>query len=297
MTAPAHVSTCYRHPDRVAGITCQRCDRPICPECMHQASVGFHCPECAQQGAQREYRGLGALRSRPVVTQILIGLNLLVFLADLATSSSQPWTRGGRLLAPFGWRGIEADGVLIGSFLPEEPWRLVTGGFLHSGLLHVGVNMWSLYVLGVVLEPILGRARFALVYGACLLMGSLGVVLVSPEDPTVGASGAIFGLMGVLVVVARERNVDLVRSGLLPIIGFNLVFTFLAPGISIGGHVGGLVGGVLLGVALTQGPRLWGRREAVGTVVVVTAGVAAAVVAFVLMQSRYGDVFARLTGS
>lgn len=289
MTAPAHVRTCYRHPDRVAGISCQRCDRPICPQCMHQAAVGFHCPECSQRGAQREYRGIGALRQRPLVTQILIGLNLLVFVADLATGSSQPWSRGGRFLAQYGWNGVEADGVLIGSFVPEEPWRLLTGGFLHANLLHVGFNMWSLFVLGSVLEPILGRTRFAVLYGACLFTGSLGVVLASPLDPTVGASGAIFGLMGALLVVARDRNVDLMRSGLLPIVGFNLLYTFVVPGISIGGHLGGLVGGVVLGLVVTQGPRLWGRREAVvSSAVIAAVGVASVVVAFVLMQGRYG---------
>ncbi len=288
MTAPAHVRSCYRHPDRVAGISCQRCDRPICPQCMHQASVGFHCPECAQRGAQKEYRGITALRQRPLVTYILIGLNLLVFVADLATGGTQPWSDGGRFLAQYGWNGVEADGVLIGSFVPEEPWRLLTGGFLHANFLHVGFNMWSLYVLGTVLEPILGRTRFAVLYGACLFTGSLGVVLASPLDPTVGASGAIFGLMGALLVVARDRNVDLVRSGLLPIVGFNLLYTFIVPGISIGGHLGGLAGGVAFGLAITQGPRLWGQRAAISTAVIAVGGVASVVVSFLLMQGRYG---------
>ncbi|HYI61299.1 MAG TPA: rhomboid family intramembrane serine protease [Acidimicrobiales bacterium] len=290
MTAPSDVRTCYRHPDRVAGIVCQRCDRPICPSCMHQAAVGFHCPDCANRGAQKVYRGPAALRTRPLVTQALIGVNLAVFLLDLVTRGMAPWTTGGQLLAVRGWGGgIQADGLLLGSFVPEEPWRLVAGGFLHGGLLHVGLNMWSLFVVGSVLEPALGRLRFSALYGASLLAGSLGVVLASPTSPTVGASGAIFGLMGALLLVARERNIDLVRSGLLPIVGFNLAITFLSPGLSVGGHLGGLAGGLAFGAVLVHGRRVVARQAPAATAAVVAVlGVACGLGAYLLMAAEYG---------
>jgi membrane associated rhomboid family serine protease len=210
----------------------------------------------------------------------------------MVTGSMGPWTAGGRVLAASGWgSGLQVDGMLVGVFVPDEAWRLVTGGFLHGGLLHVGLNMWSLYVIGSVLEPALGRARFVSLYGASLLAGSLGVVLASPEDPTVGASGAIFGLMGALLLVARQRNVDLVRSGLLPIVGFNLVFTFLIPNVSIGGHLGGLLGGLVFGAVLVYGRRVAGRHGlAVTAAVVAVLGVACGVVAYVLMAAEYGSV-------
>lgn len=289
MTAPTSVPACYRHPDRPGGIRCQRCERPICPQCMSTASVGFHCPECAKGGAQKVYRGIPSLRQRPIVMQVLIGLNVLVYLATAGTSRTQPWTDGGQALARFGWRGVEADGVLFGPLVPDEPWRLVTSGFLHDGIFHLGINMWSLYILATVLEPVLGRLRFGVLYGACLLTGSLGVALLSPEDPTLGASGAIYGLLGALVVVARKRNIDLVRSGLLPILGLNLLFTFLIPGISIGGHLGGLAGGVLFGVVLTEGSRLWSaaRDATISTAVMAAGGLVAAVVAYVVLAGQY----------
>lgn len=290
MTAPTNTQTCYRHPDRVAGIRCQRCDRPICPDCMHTASVGFHCPECSAQGRQREYRGIPSLRQRPVVVFVLIALNVAAYVAAAATSGSGPWTDGGRALALRGWgRGLDVDGLMLGSFVPEEPWRLVTGGFLHAGLLHIALNMWVLYILGSILEPAIGRARFAAVYATSLLAGSLGVVLVDPRAPTVGASGAVYGLMGALVVLALDRGMDLRRSGLLGTIGINLAITFLIPGISIGGHLGGLAGGALAGLLVTKGAKALGPRGGqLAVAAVLVLGVACAGVAYGLMQARYG---------
>jgi membrane associated rhomboid family serine protease len=245
MTAPANVRTCYRHPDRVAGISCQRCDRPICPSCMHQASVGFHCPECAKAGKQKVYQGIGSLTARPLVTQVLIGINVLAFIAMLATSGDD-------------W--VFVRGALWGPAIPTEPWRLVTGGFLHSndipfGFIHIGMNMYFVWVLGQLIERSLGPVRYLALYAAALLGGSLGVVLLDPDSVTVGASGAAYGLMGAAFLVGRERGIDLMRSGLMTTLVINLVITFSVPGISIGGHIGGLVAGGLAGLVLVEVPK------------------------------------------
>lgn len=257
------VQTCYRHPDRRAGVICQRCDRPICPDCMSQASVGFHCPECTKSSGQKVIRG-AQLRITPVVTQALIAINLAVFVAGMGSglATRSAITSGGGLAGevrlldgvriPLGAVGFgELAGVSHG-----EWWRMISSGFLHANLIHIGFNMWVLYQLGQVLEPVLGRLRFGLVYGAAMLTGSFGVLLLSPDDLTVGASGAVFGLMGAAVAVFRSRGINPFDTGLGGAIVLNLAFTFAIPGISIGGHVGGLIGGFLAGWILVDlGPR------------------------------------------
>lgn len=279
MTAPVYTRTCYRHPDRVAGIACQRCGRPICPSCMHQASVGFHCPECVHERAQVVARA--ATRERPLATMVLIAANVAVFVLGLATEAGAGLTgRPG---------GVVEDGLLFGPYVPDEPWRLVTSGFLHAGLLHIGLNMWALWILGSILEPALGRVRFLVLYGASLTAGALGVVLLSPEEATVGASGAIYGVLGAMIVVAKARNLDLMRTGLLPTLGINLLLTVAIPGISIGGHLGGLVGGLAVGALVVLLPRRWGRTGEVASVALGTAAmVGFGLVAYLLMVGRYG---------
>lgn len=285
MTAPTNVRTCYRHPDRVAGISCQRCERPICPSCMHQASVGFHCPECARAGKQKVVQGPGAWAFQPVVTQVLIAVNVLAFIAMLATRSSDQW--------------VYRHGFLWGPAVPDEPWRLVTGGFLHSndipfGFIHLGMNMYFIWILGQMMERALGRAPYLALYFAALAGGTLGVVLLDPEAPTVGASGAAYGLMGAAIVVARERNLDLMRSGLVTTLGINLLLTFSIPGISIGGHLGGLVAGGLAGLVLVEGrKRLGARGAALTTAATALMAVAFLLVAYVLMVGEYGDAIVR----
>ncbi|MGQ0432046.1 MAG: rhomboid family intramembrane serine protease [Microthrixaceae bacterium] len=246
------VQTCYRHPDRRAGVICQRCDRPICPDCMSQASVGFHCPECTKSSGQKIIRG-AQLRTRPVVTQALIALNVAVFVAGMGSGVRTP-------------QSVTVDGGLIGLGRLEtgklvgvgagEWWRMISSGFLHANLIHIGFNMLVLYQLGQVLEPVLGRLRFGLVYGVAMLTGSFGVLLLSPDSLTVGASGAVYGLMGAAVAVFRSRGINPFDTGLGGAIMLNLAFTFAIPGISIGGHVGGLIGGFLAGWILVDlGPR------------------------------------------
>jgi membrane associated rhomboid family serine protease len=153
---------------------------------------------------------------------------------------------------------IVRDGALSRATVGDgDVWRLVTSGFIHAGPTHLLFNMLSLWVLGTLLEPVVGRARFALIYFAALLAGSLGALIAQPAGFTVGASGAIFGLLGAAIVVLRSRGVNPMESGLVFWLGFNLLFTFTVSGISIGGHIGGLVGGTLAALALYElGPRL-----------------------------------------
>ncbi|HEY9555884.1 MAG TPA: rhomboid family intramembrane serine protease [Acidimicrobiales bacterium] len=271
------IQTCYRHPDRRAGVVCQRCDRPICPDCMNQASVGFHCPECTRSSGQKIVRP-NQLISRPIVTQVLIALNVAVFVYGLGgggLSTSQDMTIDGGLIAR-GWTGTELVGVAEG-----EWWRLVTSGFLHANLIHIGFNCLVLYQLGQVLEPVLGRLRFGAVYFASMLTGSFGVLLLSPDSLTVGASGAVFGLMGAALAVFRARGINPFDTGLGGAVMINLLITFTLPGISVGGHVGGLIGGFIAGWILTDlGPRvLKDPNVALGLVVLLGAVAAGAGIA------------------
>lgn len=272
MTAPLHTErTCYRHPARRAGVICQRCDRPICPECMTTASVGFHCPECTSSGRQRVYtRANLAVLNRPLLTQIIIGINVAVFVAGLFYESSDAlggdrggFTRVGGLL---GESVRYADVGLVEGVAGGEWWRIVTGGFLHAGLIHLALNMWLLFLLGSILEPALGRLRFGAVYATSLLSGSLGVLLVSPDQVTVGASGAVFGLMGCVFYAQRAQGINPFSTGIGGTIALNLIFTFTIPGISIGGHLGGLVGGAASAYLLYDGGRAWGKERAVAAV-------------------------------
>lgn len=171
------------------------------------------------------------------LTYVLIGANVLAFLGVAAS--------GGTLFG--GGGNLQADGALQGAAVADgEWWRLVTGGFLHAGLFHLFLNMFILYILGSLLEPAMGRLRFGVVYFSALLSGSFGALLLSsPQQLTVGASGAVFGLMGAAVVVMRARGLNPMETGIGMLIILNLGITFLVPGISIGGHVGGLLGGAL----------------------------------------------------
>jgi membrane associated rhomboid family serine protease len=226
---------------------------------MTQASVGFHCPECSRQGKQRVYTA-GAIMggSRPIVTQVLIAINVLVFFVGLGQTLfiSDYGVLGSaqvRLPSTGQLFSIPGFGVAHG-----EWWRLITGGFLHANIIHLGMNMFALWILGSQLEAAVGKLRFALVYGAALLAGSLGVMILSPHQPTVGASGAIFGLLGLALAAQRSQGINIWQSGLGGILLINLAFTFgFSNFISIGGHIGGLAGGYVCGVILYEfGPRL-----------------------------------------
>jgi membrane associated rhomboid family serine protease len=216
---------------------------------MTPTSVGMRCPECAP-GPSRAQRATASLSpDTPVVTYVLIGLCVIVALGVMSGGAGA--TGGGILASPLG-----RDGALFGPAVANgDVWRLVTSGFLHSGLIHLGFNMLILWQLGTMIEPAIGRVRFAVIYFVSMLCGSFGALLMSPDSPTVGASGAVFGLMAAAVVIMRSRGIDPMASGLPLWIGLNLAITFAVPGISIGGHVGGLAGGALVALILFELPR------------------------------------------
>lgn len=246
--AATTTQTCYRHPDRETAVQCSNCGRPICPQCMTPTPVGMRCPECARQKTPvRTMRDISSPALQVTVALIVINAVLFVASGNFGIGSAGGGSLEQRL-------ALDAPDVAGG-----EWWRLVTGGFLHAGLLHIAFNMYLLYVLGQLLEPALGKVRFALVYFAALLAGSLGALIVTPDAYTVGASGAVFGLMGAGVLEMRARGIDPFAGGIFGSLGglivINLVFSFVVGGISIGGHIGGLVGGGLCALVLQQADR------------------------------------------
>jgi membrane associated rhomboid family serine protease len=240
---------CYRHPGRQSFILCQRCGRTICPECQTQAAVGVICPECMREQRQNAPRTKSAARTRlsrlsgpdqPVVTYSIIALTVVVFLLQLIPGLSVT----DRLL----YAGVYS---YPGSF---EPWRMITSVFVHSTgfIFHVLLNMYTLWIFGQILERMLGRGRFLTLYLLSGLAGSLGVLfLADPRVAVVGASGAIFGLMGAFLVIQRKLGGN--ATQLLILLGINLVIGFL-PGLNVAwqAHVGGLIGGAVIGLIYVQ---------------------------------------------
>ena len=267
---------------------------------MHSASVGFHCPACVasrptQRFSPRSAPSAGGLRiparSERDATTVLIGLNLAGFVLMVLAGGT-----GTRLYDRFasGGGGITGDHGLLGGRAPYvgmdpvvgvsagEWWRLVTGGFLHGGLLHLVFNMFLLWMLGQQLEHLHRPVRYVGLYLGSLAAGSLGVMLMDPMALTVGASGAVFGLMAATVVHQLHRGVNPWHTGLGGLVVVNLFFTFGRPGISIGGHLGGLVGGAVLAWLLDacdrrRFPRLAGTSVLYGLLVMfLAAGIWAA---------------------
>jgi membrane associated rhomboid family serine protease len=250
--------TCYRHPDREAGIRCTRCERPICPECMVSASVGFQCPDCVRGGsgtghapAANQPRTLagGTVAADPrLVTKILIAINLAVFLVQLSvgdTFTDRFDLVGRATFTPFG----PLEGVAEGQW-----YRLVTAMFLHGSYIHIMFNMLSLWWIGGPLEAALGRARYLALYFVSGLAGSaLSYLLAAPNQPSLGASGAIFGLFGATAVLMRRLNYDM--RPVIALLVINLIFTFGWSGIAWQAHIGGLVAGVVVGYAMVHAPR------------------------------------------
>jgi membrane associated rhomboid family serine protease len=271
------MATCYRHPGRETNVSCSNCGRPICPDCMTTTPVGMRCPECSRQST-RVVRMRDMTRT-PQVTVALIAINVIAFLAEGGSSFTFGGGGGGTVETKFallgsglergpGGQGIEYLGVAYGQW-----WRIVTGGFLHANFLHIAFNMYLLYVLGQMLEPALGHVKFALIYFVSLLTGSLGALIVTPHALTLGASGAVFGLMGAAAVEMRARQIPVMQSGIGFLILINLVFSFTVSGISWGGHVGGLIGGAVVMVVLQFGDRY--RRQALALAGCVAIGVGA----------------------
>jgi membrane associated rhomboid family serine protease len=248
------METCYRHPDRETGVSCSACGRPICPDCMTATPVGMRCPECSRQKTRvtTGTSSFGRSNAAPA-TYALIALNVLALIAELLG--------GGN----FGSEGssVVTDFATFGPAIADGEWyRVLTGGFLHAGPLHLLLNMFALYILGTLLEPMIGTPRFVAIYFASLLAGSLGAITLDPDAETVGASGAVFGLFAAAFVITRGRGLEQVASQLGFILLINFAFTFSFPGISIGAHLFGAAGGALCALLVIAGDRgAFGRRR------------------------------------
>lgn len=250
--------TCYRHPGRETAVRCTRCDRPICPDCMVSASVGFQCPDCVRQGSgtghspaaarPRTIAGGSVAADPRLITKILLGINLAVFVAVLANSALvDDLVLLGR--ANF-YYGGPPEGVAEGQW-----YRLVTSMFLHQEVWHIAFNMLGLWWLGGPLEAALGRARFIALYMLSGLAGSaLTYWLAAPNQPSLGASGAIFGLLGATAVLMRRLNYDM--RPVFALLAINLIITFNPwGGIAWQAHVGGLIAGTLIAIGMVHAPR------------------------------------------
>ena len=264
---------CYRHPDRQSFIICQRCGRTVCSECQTQAAVGVHCPECVREARQSAPRvkpvAVTRIRSSmrstsgvPVVTYSLIGINLALYLAT--------WVSGGALYQALAyWPPLTAS----------EPWRMITSAFMHSpsSILHILFNMFSLFIFGPIIENLVGRGRFITLYLLAALGGSVGVLLLSPGSVVVGASGAIFGLLGAFFVIQRRLGGNSMQ--LLVVVGLNLVLGFIVPGVAWQAHLGGLIVGAGVAAIYTATR----RRQQRTVQAVAIAGVAVALVVMTIV--------------
>ena len=283
------VKHCYRHPDRETGVSCANCGRPICHECMIPAAVGFRCPECVREqrvgGSRARVVTRGQIRGRwgaggavtgrgAPVTRALVAINAIVFLVELVTGYSTLFG-GSRAGSTVDLGGLAPFQVLQ----QHEYWRMFTSMFLHNGILHIGLNMWALWVIGNYLERAIGRGKFLVVYFVAGFAGSVLILLVAPLDVTnVGASGAIFGLFGALALHAflnrgRDFQSRAVLGNIVFLIVINLAFSFTG-GISWQAHIGGLVGGTATMFAIMLGGRKdarerFGTVDAVGVLVII----------------------------
>ena len=270
------MQTCYRHPERETGVSCSNCGRPICPDCMTPTSVGMRCPECARERTKVKTGTAAFSRTGAMpATFVLIAINVVVFLAEIGTGSG----------------GLEVSGPMIrdlsvfGPGIADGEWyRIVTGAFLHGGLLHIAFNMYALYILGQLLEPAFGTVRFLALYFASLFAGSLGVLVFEPNTFAVGASGAVFGLFAAAFVIARGRRLDSIATQLGALLLINLVITFTIPNIAIGAHVFGALGGAICGLLILVGDRgAFGARRVPAEIAVMTViGVFSAIAAIAI---------------
>jgi membrane associated rhomboid family serine protease len=272
--ATEQLPVCPRHPDRVSYVRCQRCERPVCPECQRPAPVGVQCVDCVRQQARgtrtaRTVFGGLASQGRPVVTLTVVGVCVALFLLQYAT--------GDR---------VTAELAFYPPLAIAEPYRFLTAAFLHSTgfLLHIAFNLYALWMVGPYLEGLLGRAQFTALYLLSAVGGSVGYyVIVSPygegwNTPTVGASGAVFGLFGALFVVNRRLGRDV--GGIVAVVAINAVLGFVASGIAWQAHLGGLVTGAAVAALIAYLPG--GSRVRWGAL----AGVAAVLVAVVAIRTQ-----------
>lgn len=274
---------CYRHPGHETAVACSACDRPICPDCMVFAAVGIKCPECAGRATGVAHRGASRVRAAagrgtgPVLTKGLIGLNVVAFLVQIAQSNETNGL-GGELFT----RGYLYGPAVAGG----DWWRLVSAAFLHAGPIHLLFNMMMLWWFGGPLETLVGRARFLGIYIVSILAGSAGALLVSPTEATVGASGAVFGILGAGLVLERN-NINVFGGSALLVVAFNLVLSFVFSNISIGGHLGGLAGGALAMLVLTHFGRrhaVYGKADAATVTGLIGVGVVSVAIAYVRVR-------------
>jgi membrane associated rhomboid family serine protease len=288
---------CYRHPDRETGLSCSECGRPICADCATFAPVGIRCPDHAAASSRRNPSL--RLRPRPVrraggvalastnapVTKILIGINVIIYLIG----ATQP---GASLNNPMPPRVFFDPHSLYHELWLRGPdvanggwWRLITAAFLHANLLHIGFNMLALWWIGAPVENYLGRARYLGLYLVAGLAGSAGALIATPLVPTVGASGAIFGILGAMLILEWQATGRLGgQAATLILINLAIGFAYNGAGgnISIGGHIGGLIGGILVTLAYAEWRRGRGQHGnldlagIVGLIVVAAGSVALA---------------------
>ena len=254
---------CYRHPDRETGLSCSECDRPICADCANFGPVGVRCPDHASVRPRspaarikppqvRRAPGIALSTGSAPVTYTLIALNVVIYL--IGASQGGSLSQAGTSIYRQG--SLYNHMVLYGPFVPHNGWyRLVTAMFLHESLLHIGFNMYALFVIGRVVEQYLGTARYLGLYFVSGLAGSAVALLQAPTTPVLGASGAIFGILGAMLILEWQLTGSL-RGQAAVLIVINLVLSFVIPGISWGGHVGGLIGGILVMLAYSH----WANR-------------------------------------
>jgi membrane associated rhomboid family serine protease len=249
----ASAPTCFRHPGRETYVSCVRCGRPACPDCLRSAAVGQQCVECIRQGNQGSRQATapfgGRVTNRPVVTWTLVAINVLAYIAEIVNSDAL--INNGALVGRFNSTIGVADG---------EWYRLLTSAFLHEplgsglGFFHIAFNMWALIVVGPALERLLGRARYLAVYLISALGGSVLFYLIArPTAVGIGASGAIFGLFGAWFVLSRRLHLD--ARMVVGLIAINLVISFTISGIAWQAHVGGLIAGSAITAAYAYAPR------------------------------------------
>jgi len=270
---------CWWHPNRPTGLSCSRCGRPACPDCLREAPVGFQCTDCVHAGGQeqrRQHRGyqeagfgqrtvFGARLSQSVlVTQVILAVNVLVFLFTVFQAQSLNDNDAADVFQ----RGSLYVTATLGH---DEWWRVLTNGFLHYGAIHIAVNMFSLWMMGRALEQVCGRGRYLALYFISMLGASAAVLIFDQSGPpTVGASGALFGLMGAYAVLVLKLRLN--PTGLIITLALNAFITFGISGISIWAHVGGLVTGALVTVALLYAPQAGQARwQAVGLTIITLA--------------------------
>jgi membrane associated rhomboid family serine protease len=274
---------CYRHPDRETGLSCSECGRPVCADCATFAPVGIRCPDHAgtrrtattrlKPKPVRRAPGVAIATGNAPVTKILIAINVAIYLVTAV--------QGPGINAPGG--SLYTKWVLFGPYVAHgDWWRLVTAMFLHGSIVHIGFNMVALYFIGTPVELYLGRARYLGLYFVSGLAGSAGALMQSPLTPVVGASGAIFGILGAMLIIEWQVTGRLAGQAMTWIM-INLVISFTIPGISWGGHVGGLIGGILVMLAYAawdeRGRAASGRLGlggALGLIVVAAGSVALA---------------------